>query len=111
MKLEYLVLQVLQVPLVRQVLPVLLLLLSNILYLKYREKKAEKKSPGWIGGLLKSAVTMIMEKDNYEDMLESTKSMLTIKHPEFAKHNICALSQSDELVLFHRFIKVGLRIY
>ncbi len=61
------------------------------------QTRREKKS-GWIGGLLKSAATMLIAKDNYEDMVESEKSCMTLKHPEFVKYNICALSQSDEIV-------------
>lgn len=47
---------------------------------------------------MKSAATYILPKDNYEDMVESEKSCLSIKSPEFSKMNICALSQSNEMV-------------
>ena len=63
-----------------------------------RTKKAEAKSTGWLGGMLKSAATFFVAKDNYEDMVESTKSTLAIKHAEFAKTNICAMNKTEDLV-------------
>jgi len=39
-------------------------------------------------------------KDNYEDVLESTKSFMQIKYPELKIPNICAINQENTNVFF-----------
>jgi len=59
-------------------------------------KKSEEKSTGWFGGMMKA---ILMTNDNYEAVVESIKSFMTLKHSDFSKHNICALSQDDDSVV------------
>lgn len=70
-----------------------------------REQKTEGS---WlsIGGLLKSAVTMFVAKDNYEDVMESRKSFMQVKGPELRLPSVCAMSPSDTSVSSAEFQSV-----
>ena len=48
---------------------------------------------------------LLFTQDNYESVVESTKSCLALKHPDFAKYNICALSQADDSVRLYKKVK------
>ena len=57
-----------------------------------------------LGGLIKSAATFFVAKDNYEDVVEATKSFIQFKYPELKSPNICAIGGENTLVL--KFMKI-----
>ncbi len=62
---------------------------------KKEKEKEKEKSSGWFGGIIKA---VLFTEDNYESMVESSKSCLTLKKPEFLHYNICGISQGDDSV-------------
>ena len=61
-----------------------------------RIKKQEEKQGGWFGGMMKA---LLFTNDNYESVVESTKSCMTLKRAEFTKSNICAMLKNDESII------------
>ena len=42
---------------------------------------------------------LLFTEDNYESMIESTKSCMALKKPDYALYNICTLTPKNDSVI------------
>jgi len=63
------------------------------------ENREDKTSNWWLlGGVIKTAATLFVDKDQYEDVMESAKSFIQLKYPEVKSADYCSINNDSTLV-------------